>query len=73
MSQIRIVSDGTPQNTSVYTADGHEIRGVTEVDVHVSHQDHATAVIQFINVEFEMLADWNSGQLKAWAQRKIGK
>lgn len=54
---IRIVSDGTPQNTKVYNHQNKEIRGITEIDIKIREKGFAMATLTFERVEFEVLAE----------------
>ena len=67
---IRIVSDGTPNNTHVFTHEGHEIAGITHIEFSVAYDHQATAIIKFTCAEAEIVADWDRSNLKRWADKK---
>lgn len=54
---IRIVSDGTPTGTAVYSADGERLKGVMSVQIHPIDEDHlVTATITFVCVGLDVVA-----------------
>lgn len=46
---LRIIGDGTPQNTIVVTADGKLIEGVTSITVWINANDVPTADITIVS------------------------
>lgn len=54
--QIRIISDGTPNNTQILNHDGVEIPGVTKVEIIISTNQLATAYLTITNVSMSIAA-----------------
>lgn len=48
MKSIRIVSDGIPQNTKVYTHEGYELNGIRKISWNIEVGDLAKANVEFI-------------------------
>lgn len=58
---IRIVSDGTPQGTDVFLDSGERVTGIVKIEFGPLHQaKHFTAVLTFVGVDIDMLADTDS-------------
>ena len=73
-NRIKIISDGTPQGTSVFDYDGKNITdGVTNIKLEIGVDTLMTAVITYTNVECSIYADWINHPLKQWANRKVGR
>ena len=55
---IRIVADGTGNNTKVYDSDGKQINGITHIEIHkIDSKSIVTARLTFEFVELEVIAD----------------
>ena len=54
--RLKIISDGTPQGTSVVDADnGRKLEGVDFISVNITPES-LTACVAFIRAEFELVA-----------------
>lgn len=74
MNKIKIVSDGTPMNTVVYNYDGVPIPGISKIQInHIDVHHMVTATLEFICVELEVEATWDTHPLKEWANKRTGK
>lgn len=55
--KIKIVSDGLPQNTKVYTEDGIRLKGVRRIEWEIGVDQIGTANIEFVQVPVEIKGD----------------
>ncbi|MFJ2989965.1 hypothetical protein ACIPF8_19030 [Collimonas sp. NPDC087041] len=56
-SSIRIVSNGTSLGTKVYTANGHEIKGISKIVIQeIKHGSGVRASLEFASVDLDMEA-----------------
>lgn len=53
---VKIVSDGTPRGTRVLTRSGEQLRGITGLDLSITLDSCAMAVIRVANAGFEIEA-----------------
>jgi hypothetical protein len=58
---MKIISDGTPYGTNVLLDDGTNLQdkikndsGITKIEINVTSTTHATALIEIVNVPFEI-------------------
>lgn len=56
--KVRIVSDGTPVGTTVFTETGEKLTNIAEVTVFIDVRNPvATAILKVVNVEVDLMAD----------------
>jgi hypothetical protein len=55
--RIKIVSDGHPHNTKVYTDDGKELKGIRSIKWEIGVNQIGSAKIEFVEVPVEIKGD----------------
>ena len=55
-TSIQIISDGTPQNTTIMTDSGQSINGIVEISWNIKADEIAEAVVKFGNVKVNVIS-----------------
>jgi len=56
MNKTRITSDGTAKGTHVYADDGHEIFGISEINIIIVPGDVCRMTVKFAITEMDVIA-----------------